>query len=99
MPARAWTLEVLAARAGMSRARFAVHFVRVVGQPAGEYLMAWRIGIAQQLLLRGRPVKVVAGEVGYGTPGALTRAFTQQLGMTPSAWLAERSRATTAVPP
>ncbi len=91
-PARGWTLQELATRAGMSRARFAAHFNAVVGQPAIEYLAGWRLSVAQGLLAQGRQVKSIADEVGYGSPNALTRAFTQRLGLTPTEWLTLRTR-------
>lgn len=87
-PARAWTLERLAEAAGMSRSRFAVLFSEVVGLPAGEYLTRWRIGVAKGLLRRGRPVKQVAPEVGYGSASAFARAFAQVVGQSPSGWAA-----------
>jgi AraC-like DNA-binding protein len=87
-PARAWTLERLAAEAGMSRSRFAARFTQVVGLPAGEYLARWRVGLAKGLLRRGRPVKQVAIEVGYGSASAFARVFAQVVGQTPSGWLA-----------
>jgi AraC-like DNA-binding protein len=90
-PARAWTLQALAALAGMSRARFAARFADVVGQPAIDYLVGWRLSVAQGLLAQGRQVKSIADEVGYGSPNALTRAFTQRLGQTPTEWLAQRA--------
>ncbi|KWA83320.1 hypothetical protein WL30_19935 [Burkholderia ubonensis] len=40
--------------------------------------------------LRGRPVKLVAAEVGYGSAGALARAFAQGVGLTPTQWLAQQ---------
>lgn len=86
-PARSWTLDELAREAGMSRARFAVRFRDVVGIPPGAYLSEWRLGLAQSLLRRGRPVSVVANEVGYANASALSRAFTAQRGMSPTAWL------------
>ncbi|MDJ0929121.1 MAG: AraC family transcriptional regulator [Gammaproteobacteria bacterium] len=89
-PARPWTLAQLAKAAGMSRARFADHFRTVVGMTPGAYLSEWRLGVAQALLLRARPVKLVAADVGYGSPSALSRAFTARLGMSPSAWLRSR---------
>lgn len=89
-PARDWTLEALAEVAGMSRARFAAHFMAVVGTSPGDYLTGWRVGIAQELLLRGRQVKAIADEVGYGSANALSRAFTQRLGQSPTHWLAAR---------
>lgn len=85
-PARKWTLEELAGTAGMSRARFAVNFHKTVGQTPVDYLTDWRIGLAQSLLRRGRPVKFVADEVGYGSATALARAFTARLGVSPMVW-------------
>jgi AraC-like DNA-binding protein len=72
----------------MSRSRFAARFTQVVGLPAGEYLARWRVGLAKGLLRRGRPVKQVAIEVGYGSASAFARVFAQVVGQTPSGWLA-----------
>lgn len=91
-PGRAWTVQGLASLAGMSRARFAAHFTDVVGQPAIEYLTHRRIAAAQVLLVKGRQLKTIADEVGYGSPNALTRAFTQRLGVSPKEWVAQRAR-------
>jgi AraC-like DNA-binding protein len=43
-PARAWTLEGLARRAGLSRAAFARNFSASVGEPPRSYLTRWRMG-------------------------------------------------------
>lgn len=86
-PARAWALSDMAHRAGMSRARFAVHFRDVVGETPAEYLASWRITLAQGMLRSGRPLKLVAHDVGYGSPSALTRAFVRKVGQPPSGWL------------
>jgi AraC-like DNA-binding protein len=90
-PGQAWTLERLAETAGMSRARFAAQFTEIVGTPPGDYLGGLRIGLAQRLLSRGRPLKAVAEAVGYGSANALSRAFQQRVGQTPSFWLAQRT--------
>ena len=90
-PARPWTLDALASLAGMSRARFAAHFATVVGQPAIQYLSDRRLTTAQNLLAQGRQVKSIADEVGYGSPNALTRAFTQRVGQSPTEWVAQRA--------
>ena len=79
-PARPWTLEAMAAAAGMSRARFAAHFALRVGVPPGEYLTGWRLGLARSMLRRGLPVKQVAVEVGYANASAFGRVFAQRLG-------------------
>lgn len=91
-PQHDWHLETLAARAGMSRARFAARFKQVVGIAPGEYLTRWRISLAQHLLQQGRPVKEVAGEVGYASPAALGRVFATRTGTTPKAWANHRSQ-------
>ncbi|MEZ5561227.1 MAG: AraC family transcriptional regulator [Pseudomonadales bacterium] len=86
-PARAWTLEELAQQAGMSRARFAVKFRDTVGMTPGNYLSEWRLGLAQSLLRRGKPVNVVADAVGYANASALSRVFSARKGVSPTAWV------------
>ena len=85
-PAQAWTLESLAAEAGMSRSVFAASFRDTVGATPGDYLARWRVGLAQQALRRGRPLKLVADEVGYGSEAALSRAFKTWIGRSPRDW-------------
>lgn len=85
-PARDWTLDDLAAASGMSRSVFATSFREAVGSTPGQYLLGWRIGLAQQALRRGQPLKVVAGEVGYGSEAALSRAFKSHCGLSPREW-------------
>ncbi len=92
-PAQAWTLERMAAQAGMSRSRFAAQFSQAVGSPPGDYLAQWRLGLARSLLRRGVPVKAVAAEVGYASTSALSRVFSQRLGLSPTAWLAREAQA------
>jgi AraC-like DNA-binding protein len=87
-PAQGWTLALLAEQAGMSRARFASHFMAVLGTPPAEYLALWRISLAQGLLSQGRALKTIADEVGYGSTKALSRAFSRRVGCTPMTWLA-----------
>ena len=85
-PTKTWSLETLAERAGMSRSVFASSFRDVVGDTPGQYLQGWRIRMAQQALKRGRPIKIIAGEVGYGSEVALSRAFKAYTGMSPRQW-------------
>jgi AraC-like DNA-binding protein len=91
-PARPWTLADLAQQAGMSRSRFAARFSLAVGLPPAEYLVQWRVGLAKGLLRRGRPVKQVAEDVGYGGASAFGRAFAQVVGMPPGRWVNGLSR-------
>jgi AraC-like DNA-binding protein len=87
-PEVSWSLEELAQCAGMSRARFAVHFRKVVGTTPFDYLTNWRLGIAQTKLRKGNSLKLIAAAVGYTHATALTRIFTQRLGVSPTDWLA-----------
>ncbi len=85
-PAQEWTLDELASVAGMSRSVFATTFRTSIGVTPGQYLQSWRVRIAQKALRRGRPLKVIAAEVGYGSEAALSRAFKAQLGQSPREW-------------
>lgn len=87
-PGQAWTLERMAAEAGMSRTVFATTFRDTVGQPPADYLAGWRIALAQGRLRAGTPIKALAGELGYANPSALSRAFSARTGMSPREWLA-----------
>jgi AraC-like DNA-binding protein len=74
----------------MSRARFATRFREVVGITPFDYLTNWRLGVAQTMLRKGKSLKLIAPAVGYANATALTRIFTQRLGISPSEWLADR---------
>lgn len=92
-PAQGWSLDALAERAGMSRSVFAGAFRATVGDTPGAYLQQWRITLVQQALRKGRSLKLVAGEVGYGSEAALSRAFKGLTGLSPREW--KRTSATT----
>ncbi|MFC5863249.1 AraC family transcriptional regulator [Acidicapsa dinghuensis] len=94
-PETSWSLEQLAQLAGMSRARFAAYFRQVVGMTPFDYLTSWRLGVSQTMLRKGNSLKLIAAAVGYANATALTRVFTQRIGMSPSEWLAgSRTRQT-----
>ena len=86
-PIKNWTLELLAKQAGMSRARFAVHFRETVGTTPMGYLTQWRIELAKTLIKKGKSISLVANEVGYSNASVFSRAFKAQAGLTPKAWL------------
>lgn len=85
-PAQDWTLEELASVAGMSRSVFATAFRETVGTTPGQYLQGWRVRLAQKALRRGRPIKMIAFEVGYGSEAAFSRAFKAHAGHSPREW-------------
>lgn len=86
-PGESWSLADMARVAGMSRTAFAQSFKSRVGQTAADYLADWRIALAQTRLREGRPLKLLAEELGYATPSALSRIFTQRVGASPRDWL------------
>ncbi|NYI01105.1 AraC family transcriptional regulator [Cupriavidus plantarum] len=86
-PGDTWNLERMAQCAGMSRSAFAAAFREIVGQTPADYLAAWRVSLAQARLREGTPVKLLADELGYANPSALSRAFQAKVGLSPREWL------------
>jgi len=86
-PEQDFSIERMAAIAGMSRSSFAAAFKARVGVSPGDYLTLLRLARAKQRLLAGQSLKAIAAEVGYGSPTALARAFQRQFGLGPRAWL------------
>ncbi len=82
--ARPWTVEALAQDAGLSRSAFFARFDRCVGQPPMQYLLAWRMALAKDLL-RGPPLPLdeVARRVGYGSASTFSTAFSRHTGQAP----------------
>lgn len=83
-PDRPWTLDSLAELAGMSRARFAVHFRERVGQTALDYVTHWRMMLTRKMLIEGASVKSIAPKVGYQSSAALSRTFSKVYGVAPT---------------
>lgn len=92
-PGKAWPLAVMAQRASLSRNAFARCFKEVVGITPAAFLAQVRIGMAQRLLAKGRPLTLVAESVGYGSQPAFSRAFLRETGMAPSEWLRRQRQA------
>ncbi|MFD5794714.1 AraC family transcriptional regulator [Streptomyces diastatochromogenes] len=92
-PAAPWTNDLLAARAGVSRATLARRFTSLVGRPPMAYLTWWRLTLAATRLRDSDvPLATVARETGYGSPYALSHAFSREFGTTPGRYR-ERVRA------
>jgi AraC-like DNA-binding protein len=85
-PAQAWSLESLASEAGLSRSAYASIFRKTLGLTPGDYLAQWRVSLAQDWLRRGRSLKWIVDEVGYGSEAALSRAFKARCGCSPREW-------------
>lgn len=86
-PASPHTVESLAMLAGMSRAAFAGHFMRVFQQGPAEFVQKARLRIAAQLLATtALPIKIIAKSVGYASRSYFSRAFRASYGADPSAF-------------
>ena len=83
-PARPWTVALLAAETGLSRAALARRFTELVGEPPMTFLTGWRLALAADLL-RGTDATLesVARQVGYGSAFALSTAFKRVRGVSP----------------
>ena len=82
-----WTVAALAKLAGMSRSAFAARFGAAVGCGPIEYLLRWRMALAQDALSRGaRPLERLAEEIGYESASAFSTAFRRRVGCSPGAF-------------
>lgn len=80
-----WTVPQLAKLAGLSRSTFFDRFTRTVGLPPMEYLLAWRMAVARDLLRRhDLAIAEVADRVGYASASTFSTAFTRHVGQAPS---------------
>lgn len=84
--AHPWTVEALAARAGMSRAAFAARFRSKAGVAPLEYLTERRVEAARHLLQEGLAITEIAERVGYESPVSFARAFRRVAGVAPGAF-------------
>jgi AraC-like DNA-binding protein len=87
--ARSWTVAQLARAAALSRSAFFDRFMRTVGLRPMEYLLAWRMAIAKDLLRRqDLGIEEVAERIGYGTASTFSTAFRRHVGQPPSRYAA-----------
>lgn len=83
--ARSWTVAQLAKAAALSRSAFFERFTRTVGLPPMEYLLAWRMAVARDLLRRHDfGIAEVAERVGYSSASTFSTAFSRHVGQPPS---------------
>jgi transcriptional regulator GlxA family with amidase domain len=86
-PAADLTVEVLAARAGLSPRQFSRAFSAETGTSPGRHVAAVRLEAARRMLEDpGRGIQQVARACGYGTAEAMRPAFIQSLGVPPASY-------------
>jgi AraC-like DNA-binding protein len=84
-PTRPWTVAQLAKEAALSRSAFFERFGSAVGVTPMEYLLAWRMALAKNLLLRKEGgIAEVAERVGYSSASTFSVAFTRYVGLPPT---------------
>ncbi|HEJ9096975.1 TPA: cupin domain-containing protein [Serratia odorifera] len=84
-PERHWTIAELATEAALSRSVFFARFSRTVGLKPMEYLLAWRMALAKQLLCeRKLGMDDIAGRVGYSSASTFSVAFARHTGIPPA---------------
>ena len=96
-PMHDWTVAELAAQAALSRSTFFERFGRTVGVAPMEYLLAWRMALAKDLLRRNAGgVAQIAERVGYQSASTFSAAFTRHVGRSPTQYAREQMAADTA---
>ncbi|MGG2057208.1 AraC family transcriptional regulator [Lysinibacillus pakistanensis] len=79
------TIASLAEQNNVNRNRLSYVFRRYAGMGPAEYLLKYRINMAQEMLLTSdAPVQEIAQTVGIADPFYFSRVFKKQLGISPS---------------
>ncbi len=93
-PTHPWTVAELAKEAALSRSTFFERFSREVGVAPMEYLLAWRMALAKDMLRRneGRMAEI-AERVGYSSASTFSVAFTRHVGRPPTQYAREQAAA------
>ena len=75
----------LASSVGVSRSVLAERFRRFLGEPPMTYLSRWRLSLSARMLgSTSYSVARIAGEVGYESEPAFSRAFKREFGSPPA---------------
>lgn len=92
-PAANWSGSRMAREAALSRTVFFERFRRAMGMSPMEYLLAWRMALAKNLL-RGGTVGVseAAERVGYSSASTFSVAFARHVGVPPARYAREAAR-------
>ena len=86
-PGRAWSVDVLAREAALSRSALAERFTSLVGESPIQYLTRWRLALAARALRSGSDaIARIAERSGYESEAAFNRAFKREFGVPPAAW-------------
>ncbi len=91
-PDHGWTVAELAGEAALSRSTFFDRFRRAVDMAPMEYLLTWRMALAQDLLRRRQAgIAEVARRVGYGSASTFSVAFARHVGAPPGRYAEDQA--------
>ena len=76
----------------LSYSYFSRIFHEETGMTFSKYMQKLRIEEAGKMLLAGEKLVEIAAKLGYQNAANLTRAFTRELGMSPSQWMDRQIR-------
>jgi AraC-like DNA-binding protein len=94
-PGHHWTLDKLAATAGMSRTSFSTTFTRYLSMSPLAYLTQWRMQLARQILLDTDDAIIdIAAKSGYQSEAAFSRVFKKHFQTAPATYRRTRQQAT-----
>ncbi len=83
-PFHPWRLEELADICHLSRSRFAARFRAAVGHSPMDYVLRWRMALAQRMLIQSdAAIAVIAARFGYSSESAFIYTFRKVTGVTP----------------
>lgn len=83
-PADRWSVQTMAAAAGMSRTAFAVRFLAIVGMAPLAFVTRWRMELASDALRHSQQrVAEIAFSVGYASEASFSTAFKKTMGCSP----------------
>jgi AraC-like DNA-binding protein len=83
-PEKDWKVELLAQKAGMSRASFSNKFKVIIGKTPMGYLTSWRVTLAKELLRESnKSVGEISHMVGYQSEAAFNRVFKSRVEKSP----------------
>lgn len=90
-PGASLSVHGLAAAAGMSRSTFFERFHGEVGSAPMEYVAAWRMAVAKDMLVKGNiAMAELARRVGYGSASSFSMAFSRHVGTPPGTFAGRR---------
>ncbi|WP_262694868.1 AraC family transcriptional regulator [Kordiimonas aquimaris] len=91
-PADTWTIELLAAEAGLSRSVFADRFRYLMQTTPMHYVTMWRMQKACNFLIQNdMPTDLIAEEVGYQSLAAFSKVFKKTIGIGPGKYRKDHS--------